>query len=73
MLIRVTGGTSQTEVIESRFTASISRDNVLDFKDYDGEGFGGLTIGTAVRKLGSNLTPQCSGDIGTHDVCNAPD
>jgi hypothetical protein len=72
-LVAVTGGTSQTEIIEARFTAGTSRNNMLDFKDGYGERFGSLTIGTAVRKPGSDLTPQCGGNIDTHDVCNAPD
>ena len=61
--VTITIRTSQAEVMGFGFTPRAPRDNVIDFKNGDTERFGGLTIGAAMSELGSDLTPQGSGNV----------
>jgi hypothetical protein len=68
--VTITTRTSQAEVMRFGFTPRAPRDNVIDFKNGDAERLSGLTIGAAMSELGSDLTPQGTGHVSTHDVCN---
>ena len=70
--IAVTGRARQTQIFDDRFTPGTAGHDMFDFKDGCGERLGGLTVGTTIRKLRTNVTPQGGRDVSTHDVCNTP-
>lgn len=62
-LVPITSGARKTEVVEFSLAAKRQWLNVFDFKGDNRERFARFAIGTALLEVGSNASPELSGDI----------
>src|SRR5437868_6193136 len=65
-LVTITGGTRKAEIVERRFTAFRTREDMLKLKNGDRQSLGGATVGTAARKALANPPLQIDGNVDAH-------